>query len=355
MIAMNKTKKKFVVRPSRLAACTSLSGDVVAGQLLYRIFQRQETMKALKDKDDGRKCIVLTRPEWMIDTGLSRHQYDRGLRILKCKKLVEVRHKKLRKSDKHLRTRIYLHEDTISAIADLMKCEGKSEEAETVVNLISGKPDTSVTVLSAAPDDIVNVKLKEENDELMENDFFEKKSEEGKQEKVKKKDNEGCIYKISEEKVVELIPVLYKYCGTAHPALTKSLIAAAKTCIDRLEEDGCEAVFLDTPLDADDDHPVFTTRGIRAMALTMLCWHEFCVFIKIANGAWNIPLRPCLHYMRLHVDGLVDYIRFKKWLYETSEGNSEKYFNVENGLNQNKEIVESFYNAPPLYMLNVDI
>lgn len=361
---MKKEKTKFVVRPSRLAACTVLSGDVVvAGQLLYRIYQRQENMTPLEDQDDGRKCISLTRPEWMTDTGLTRHQYDRALKILKRRQLIEVRYKKLRKRDKHLRTRIYLPDSTISAIADIMKCEGKSAGAETVAKVKSGEAETVSKAVSVAPADIKNVKFKEENGEESENDFFEKKSdthplqEESKKENLEEKSKESGVCKksssLSDEKVRELIPALYKHGKTAVPHITKSLVDTAKTCIDRLDDAGCKLVFLDTVIDDDDDHPVFTTPGIRALALIMLSWHEFCVFLKLAKGAWNIPPSPQFYYMKLHLDGAVDYLRFKEWLHNWSGGKSETYFSADKTLPENREAVEIFYGAPGCYMLDV--
>lgn len=71
-------------------ACNALAGgDVVAGDLLYQArFWRPKTERR---RDDTLRWSRTTRPQWCAETGLTRHQYDRALSILKARGLVETR------------------------------------------------------------------------------------------------------------------------------------------------------------------------------------------------------------------------------------------------------------------------
>lgn len=64
-------------------------GDIFAGILLYHMHDLYK-VKTVVHK--GSRWHVRTRAELMSDTGLKKHQYDRGLSVLKALALIEVTH-----------------------------------------------------------------------------------------------------------------------------------------------------------------------------------------------------------------------------------------------------------------------
>src|SRR5262245_58281459 len=86
------SKKAFIQRPSEIALCIEAGGSVTAGVLLYRLqWQMRLAKERPPDKqitDQGHVWVLKPRAEWMIDTGLSRHEYDGALKLLKRRGLV---------------------------------------------------------------------------------------------------------------------------------------------------------------------------------------------------------------------------------------------------------------------------
>jgi hypothetical protein len=72
-----------------------VAGDVVVGLLLSRIvFCHQPKMLAKSKRHvvrDGASWIAKTREEWMAETGLTLTRYNRAIRVLKQKELIEMR------------------------------------------------------------------------------------------------------------------------------------------------------------------------------------------------------------------------------------------------------------------------
>lgn len=158
MLADPEVVKKFTVTPSPIAeSMGKVSGDTASALLLYRITWWSKHARITRD---GKKWIVLTRDEWMIDTGMTRHQYDRALAVLKRLNLVEVRHWRLRRSDKHTRSFIRLTE---AANEHQVKV---SAEPESTPTSVSAATESIPPQASAKPEAIeLSSTLNMENDE----------------------------------------------------------------------------------------------------------------------------------------------------------------------------------------------
>lgn len=77
--------------PSPLAECVLLAGDGCAGRLLYQALY-WTPKRRIRFRD--RLWIAKSREEWMAETGLTRHQYDRALAMLKDRELVQVTYRR---------------------------------------------------------------------------------------------------------------------------------------------------------------------------------------------------------------------------------------------------------------------
>lgn len=344
-----KIKKKFVVRPSRLAACTKIAGDVVAGQLFYRIFLRHEMMKAMRDSE-GQRCVVLTRIEWMIDTGLTRHQYDRSIRILKKKKIIKVRHKKLRKMDKYQRTWIYLSPDSISATTEIMQGVGISIATEIAEPMQSDAPEESALAVSVGADDNINEENKIENEEATDINVVSKKHDvivslKKEKESIESKKKTYC-HLLSDSEIENVICKTYESIGAPAPTITAKLRKDTRQCLVRLELAGCRLILGSDPFDCSEDG-----YGIAALLIIASEWVEYCVFVKIARGGWNMPYRFNVPYLQLHIDGAIDYLKFKDWFCARSADSSHLVFGSDHMDEENRESVCKFYELPWHYDL----
>lgn len=76
-------KTKFIVRPSVLGALFKLTGDATATLLAYRIYSRGAGRGMINYENNSTGWAVLSRKEWMVDTGMTIHQYNRAMKILK--------------------------------------------------------------------------------------------------------------------------------------------------------------------------------------------------------------------------------------------------------------------------------
>lgn len=148
------TNKKFEVWPSQLAKCIELTGGKVpAGVLLYRLACRAQKGWLMKHPKDGKRYAVLTRNQWMTDTGLTRHQHDGAIKALKEKKLVEVRHSKRNKLERFLRTWARPTDEAMSVITEKTTRPKDSENSESPPLADSENAENITHQDSAIPDD----------------------------------------------------------------------------------------------------------------------------------------------------------------------------------------------------------
>lgn len=88
--------RKFKVHASNQANCVRLAGNVAAGILLYRMFVRAGK-STMEDRSGESGWAVLTPNEWILDTGLTINQYNKGLRRLKDLRLIIYKNQQLGK------------------------------------------------------------------------------------------------------------------------------------------------------------------------------------------------------------------------------------------------------------------
>ena len=92
--------------PSPVAACAAVAGDHVVGALLHQVRYWRHRARIRRS---GLRWIVKTRDEWCAETGLTRHQYDRALRCLKERGLVQAeQHLYKGRNQTFLRSLVYL-------------------------------------------------------------------------------------------------------------------------------------------------------------------------------------------------------------------------------------------------------
>ena len=87
--------RRFRRKPSPQAISIEEAGDVNSGVLLHQLKYRFMGKDTLSEYDDE-QWVAQTGECWCEETGLTAKQYKRALRILKDRKLVEVRHHKVR-------------------------------------------------------------------------------------------------------------------------------------------------------------------------------------------------------------------------------------------------------------------
>ena len=92
--------KKFKVNPCNLAACIALTDYLPAAILLYRIYIRSNLETTMTDSNGEDGWAVLTREEWMVDSGLTRRQLDKAIANLKKTKFIKYDYRKRSKKDK---------------------------------------------------------------------------------------------------------------------------------------------------------------------------------------------------------------------------------------------------------------
>lgn len=76
---------------SRIGVCTTATGNVVAGQVLYRFFF-WDTQTQQHYPHGGEEWLVGTAKEWSHDVGVSTRQFGRAIKFLKDADYIEVRY-----------------------------------------------------------------------------------------------------------------------------------------------------------------------------------------------------------------------------------------------------------------------
>jgi hypothetical protein len=90
--AFGYTREKSVIGRCRWACDDYLPGAILVNHVLLR-FGKKGASSLIEHQGD--LWIWQTRDWWCYELGLSRHEYDRALRIAKTNKLLDVDHAKL--------------------------------------------------------------------------------------------------------------------------------------------------------------------------------------------------------------------------------------------------------------------
>lgn len=290
---MTKKKTDFVVRPSRLGACIKLAGDPNAGILLYRILLRTE-MKTMKARDGTDGWTVLSRGEWMTDTGLTRHQHDRALSILKKQELVECMHAKRTKREQYQRTWLRLPTSTASAVADIMQAQAISATADKPIASLSAIADKSLSSFSAKPDD-TKVNDKKEENGINGNVFLSKEKQKPVSEK-KSKEDPG--------KKEEFTKLMKEVCAGANGILPEAYKPKNHKwlleILQYIEENSHEF----EGMCKSGQKP-----SLWALNTVYRRWGEFIKFAKDAHKAYNEPGEPALWFAWQQQKAVADFAR----------------------------------------------
>jgi len=89
--AFGYTREKSLIGRCRWACDDYLPGAILVNHVLLRFGKKASGLIEHK----GNLWICQTRDWWCFELGLSRHEYDRALRIAKTNKLLDVDHAKL--------------------------------------------------------------------------------------------------------------------------------------------------------------------------------------------------------------------------------------------------------------------
>lgn len=294
-------KGKFEVRPSRLGACCKLAGDVAAGVLLYSIHLRQTFYTPIQGKD-GHEWVVLTRPQWMIDTSLTRHQYDRALKLLKKKNLVVVEYKKLHKKDQHQKTWLRIPAEILSAVTDIMQPKKESANAEKATPVESAQADVATEQESAISDD-KNENLLENEEEI--NVAFLKTTNSSSPGEVSKS-------VIAEEDVEVELESWFK---TANDYIYAGCKAIGKEVYSKKR-----AIKLKTIVSDLEGHD---TSSLDMLRRAVEMWPHFKAFAEIFNKAFNMPEIPQLWAIAMQLKAVPHFYRYVDFYRDMSA--SEKY------------------------------
>ncbi|PZP55945.1 MAG: hypothetical protein DI586_05295 [Micavibrio aeruginosavorus] len=343
-------KAKFVVRPSSLAACTILAGDLPAGHLLYRVVLRFKHFKPWKDKQ-GLAAVILTRAEWMVDTSLTRHQYDRAVKILKDRKLITVRHEKMRKTDQFQRTWIYLAEHVTSAISDITAGDAISFQPESTGKPNSAKSELVFDLFSATADDKENEEQKD-NEEEKSNVYQQTYiGADAPEEEVRVADKKEAIEDFLNakglpkdvEKAVAEFCCYMGFIGYPVPFPDKFFVSDFEQCINALSLSDYR-LFSAGEIAEDPTDTEFTSISydLRALQIIVSHWEDFNFFLKFANGAWNVPLVPTIGFLKMQASNIVAFFHFQEWVYGVSQGYSHLLFSPSNYADDNHATFDAY-------------
>jgi hypothetical protein len=346
---MAKNKVKFEVRPSRLAACIRLAGDINAGVLLYCVCLRfNKGWSQLKR--DGKDFIAMTGKEFQHYVGYTRHQHDRAIKILKKKNLIVVEHHKVRKSDKFQRTWVHLPDTTVSAIAGIMEMPIDSVMAVKDAPIDSVTVDEETVIDSAVSEHNINDN-KEENEEIMNDDLLEKQKlgiqvsdKKGViEEVVKLKSCRGS--KLPDDTIKGFIKTMFEGAGYCPDGTDKLHINAFKSCINTFGQSDYKLAYGGYYYEEWDKFMINEYREVRALQLIVWEWDDFCSFIKLAKGAWNIPASPTLVCIKLHINAAVEFFNFGEWLLVNTKGASHCVFSPNHTEESKKDIIDIYYSG----------
>lgn len=317
---MNAEKKKpFEVYPSLISASTAYTGDIRAGVLLSRIITRTKKRWTLKDGS-----IVMNKNEWLVDTGLSRHQYDKARKILADRKLVEYSYTKRTKRSKHLSTCVKIPERTLSAIADIMVAKSKSVKTDKTSKLSSDNADKkksgksvsaeqTTSEISAHAEDI-NDELDKKNEKKKSNDethnvVLEKTNQPVEMLFNSLKENKG-VEELEDKDLKEILDFIFSQCTYSPDHYTKNNLQKMKQCLSYLQTE-------EFPVNC-MGHKSSELTGVRcidALGATIRMWPLFMKFIEYSAGAFKIPARPTFIRLHLNYVDIPEFFRFQNWLY----------------------------------------
>lgn len=314
-------KKPFEVRPCQTAACIMLAGDIRAGNILSRMVTRQRNGWTVKS--DGKPDeIRMTKNHWMIETGLSRHQYDAGRKIIERKNLAKFSYKKRSKGSKYLSTCVVVPDETISAVADLMKLKDQTSNADINskkppqkrITKTKGKSeyaDNDDTKVSANTDDMndtYNKKndKKEINDQT-DNDFSQKTKQPVEIVFNFLKENKK-VEELENKDIEQILDFVFNKSTYTPDHYTKNNLQNMKKCL-------CYLQAQDFPLNIMGQACSQTgVKAIDALYATIIQWPLFTSYIEYAAGAFKIPARPTFTRLNLNQTDIPDFFRFQHWI-----------------------------------------
>ncbi len=287
---MMSQNNKFIVRPSALAACKKLGGNSSTAILLYRMHVRSRK-GGLRDEKGEKGWLALTKDEWLLETGLTRHEFDNSLKQLKANGLIKFRSRKLRRSDKNARSWYKLFDDTKSDIDDIMSGKPISGSSDLGSGLKSDGSETDNGMISEQPDALNNMLLKE--NEINKNVVTKTTGTTEPSALKNSKKVEGGYKKDIES--------VFKDSLYPPPVVSNNDIEAYLAIRDYLETNK-NFLFC----------PEFHQGNVVCKAMRKLVdhWQDFKFLAETHNQAFNVPSSPRIWCMKLQLSYIPEFLNF---------------------------------------------
>ena len=268
-------RAKFERKPSPLAHCIEIAGDVNAGVLLSQISYRFKYEDALLPLE-GKTWIAQTANCWCTETGLTPKQYKRALAILKKERLIDVTHAKVRRHQRWQTTHIRLadgFEDTSPLVPERTTASSPSK--------------AHLSVAPAGTDKLREKPTREDNKEALA-PTVQKAGEKRKRKKAEE-DNEEKVTQLATRKEIETMWI--SACGAVYPDWTPTPFAGpdwndARILIEKLGKDA----------------PAIVDAAVAN-------WSCFTNALERATGLYNQGNQPNLHKLATYADVAINWWR----------------------------------------------